>query len=117
MLTNPATMMSTGHVSSKRYGVKLFSANNTPTVITITGPRRPRMPERSLSLMARLARRLVRTGAVTGKDPPQQVNAQCYEKYRPVTRHPVEIEQLERVQEQQSAQHHQRYSGNRRLIA
>ena len=55
-LNRPNTISSTGQVLSKLYGVKLFSANSTPTVISVMGPRmaRSRDGSRSRSLIAHL---------------------------------------------------------------
>ena len=41
-LNRPNTISSTGQVWSKLYCVKLFSANSTPTVISVMGPRMAR---------------------------------------------------------------------------
>ncbi len=48
-LNRPNTISSTGQVLSKLYGVKLFSANSTPTVISVIGPRIARSSDGSRS--------------------------------------------------------------------
>src|ERR1017187_1180719 len=112
-LNSPKTISSTGQVLSKVNSVKLFSANSTPTVISVMGPRMERMSDGSRSLIARLPG----SGFAPRKAAVQQVHPGGDQQHRPETHHPVEIQQVERVQEQQDAQDDQHHRGHRNLLA
>src|ERR1039457_5192562 len=139
-LNRPNTINSTSQVLSKLYGVKLFSANSTPTVISVMGPRMARMmvgsPRRilrrmSLSTWSRMSlarkeslpRSLPLIARLPGRhfaareSPVEQVYSGHDQQRRPEAHHAVEIQQIERVQEQQNAQNDQHHRGHRNLVA
>src|ERR1017187_3836189 len=127
-LNRPNTINSTGQGLSKLYGVKLFSANSTPTVISVTGPRMARSMDGSprrilrrmslstcsrMSLAMSLCKSLPLIACLPGRhfaareSPVEQVYPGHNQQRRPEAHHAVEIQQIERVQEQQNAQNDQ----------